>query len=188
MNMVCLIFLNYFFSILTPTIGTHTMTGKNGSELNVTNNFRDDENIEWYDSWTEISKNIPLKINPDSKVLHIGCGSSTLGIDLFNSGIESVINADFSESCINLMRAKYPHLTYILLDALDIGKNFSENFFDLIIDKGCLDSILCHENYREKVQKVLENFYTCLKDEGYLIVISGGNSEERLMYFNVCVF
>lgn len=77
MNMVCLIFLNYFFSILTPTIGTHTMTGKNGSELNVTNNFRDDENIEWYDSWTEISKNIPLKINPDSKVLHIGCGSSS---------------------------------------------------------------------------------------------------------------
>ncbi|XP_952873.1 uncharacterized protein TA07190 [Theileria annulata] len=154
----------------------------------------DDEHIEWYDSWVDISKNIPLEIKVDSRVLHIGCGSSSLGIDLFNSGVESVINADFSEVCINLMKKKYPHLTCkllksyscldILLDALDIDTKFSENFFDFIIDKGCLDSILCHENYQEKVQKLLENFYTCLKVEGYLIVISGGNPEERLIYFN----
>jgi hypothetical protein len=90
--------------------------------------------------------------NPESKMmkcLHLGCGTSTLGLELEHAvkqrvGDEvdiQVVDSDYVAESINL-----PNSRHILnLDALDLSdlRNKSEGGWDLIIDKSTADAISC---------------------------------------------
>ena len=57
---------------------------------------------------------------------------------------------------------------------MDICKKLDipDNSVDLIIDKGCMDAILCGEDYHERVNLMLNQCYRMLKPKGTLMVLS----------------
>lgn len=59
---------------------------------------------------------------------------------------------------------------------------FSENTYDVVIDKGCMDSILCGEGSTNNVGKMCSEISRVLKDKGIYIVVTYGIPENRLSY------
>ncbi|ETW27253.1 hypothetical protein PFFCH_05325 [Plasmodium falciparum FCH/4] len=63
---------------------------------------------------------------------------------MLDSGYTNITNIDASSVCIKKMQELYndkPNLKYILMNVCDM-REFTNEEFDLIIDKACLDSIV----------------------------------------------
>jgi hypothetical protein len=59
---------------------------------------------------------------------------------------------------------------------------YDNDFFDLIIDKGCLDSIFCAENSFEISKKAINEIHRVLKSGGLYIMISNSTKEHRIPF------
>lgn len=64
-------------------------------------------------------------------------------------------------------------------------KEFSDGEFNIVIDKGTLDSILCGENANPLADKMINEIYRVLDKNGVFICISYSNEDSRKVYF-VC--
>lgn len=120
-------------------------------------------------------------------VLHIGCGSSTLG-DFLESGrrgdgtstaseggIGVVVNVDFSEPVILEQRRRRPASIYEVCDVRDrdslgevVARAIAAEGIDLVVDKGTFDSLLqkesCAES-RDDAFRCLSNLVQCLSKD-----------------------
>ena len=59
---------------------------------------------------------------------------------------------------------------------------YGNNFFDVVIDKGLLDTILCGENAFVEASKLTKEITRVLKPNGIYILISFGSPKERLKH------
>lgn len=64
-----------------------------------------------------------------------------------------------------------------------IEMEYCENKYDVIIDKGTLDSILCSEGSSQNAIKAIRNIYKSLNNNGRYICISYGIPDYRSQYF-----
>ena len=100
----------------------------------------------------------------------IGCGDSKLSEQIYDlMGFICITNIDFSQTVIDVMKKKterFEDMEYLLQDITDIqsalgeGK-FDPDSYDVIIDKGCLDCVVCNED-PNLAQKTIDNIYTLL--------------------------
>ncbi|SBT42730.1 methyltransferase [Plasmodium ovale wallikeri] len=114
---------------------------------------------------TGMSDTQKLNIQNDAKILNVGCGTSKFSEDMLDSGYTDITNIDASTVCINKMKETYkdkPNLKYMLMDVCDM-KQFKNAEFDLIIDKACLDSIVCSEDSLKNVEEMLSEISRVLK-------------------------
>eukprot|EP00903_Cladosiphon_okamuranus_P019211 g17665.t1 len=88
------------------------------------------------------------------RILHPGCGSSTLGVVLQQEHGCDVVNADFSEGVMESMRARYPGCDFRCSDATD-ARDFPSGSFDIAVDKGLFDSVTARTEGREEAAKKL---------------------------------
>ena len=63
---------------------------------------------------------------------------------------------------------------------------YEDNYFDLVIDKSTLDSILCGEKSFLNTAIVTKEIQRVLKAGGIYLVISYGTPENRMFHF-VCI-
>ena len=140
--------------------------------------------FEWYSHFDHIKK-IIKKYAPDnnSKVLNVGAGNSTLSMEMYKEGYENIINIDYSsiviKKMIRLLGNKYPKMTYLEMDVTDM--KFNDLEFDIVIDKGTFDALLCGE---KSIQvKMLDEIYRVLKYNGIYLCVSHGNPETRVNNF-----
>ena len=61
---------------------------------------------------------------------------------------------------------------------------YEDGSFDCIIDKACLDAILCGENSAPNSKLLLDEIYRVLSPNGVYICVSYGLPDMRLVYFN----
>ncbi|KAK2194924.1 S-adenosyl-L-methionine-dependent methyltransferase superfamily [Babesia duncani] len=73
---------------------------------------------------------------------------------MHEAGIINVKNVDFSSICIQRMKTSFPQLDYEVLDVINVAERFHQDTFDIIIDKGCLDSVLNDNLWSVNVTKV----------------------------------
>lgn len=57
------------------------------------------------------------------------------------------------------------------------------NEFNVVLDKGTLDSILCGDNSVPNAEKMMQEIYRVLAPKGVYICITYGNEEQRTHYF-----
>ena len=87
------------------------------------------------------------------RVLEVGCGSSTLAIDLYNEFDSkiSVVSIDNDPHCIDYMKrlhSNIPNLTWMVYDMIECAdvdgktEHLVSQSFDVIVDKGSLDAML----------------------------------------------
>jgi SAM-dependent methyltransferase len=92
----------------------------------------------------------------DLRAIVLGCGTSTLGVDLLREGWRTVVNIDNDAAQIEHMRAQFPQpapapgdtpsLEFLVGDLCDCEQagcaQLIPDSFDLAVDKGTLDCIL----------------------------------------------
>ena len=67
------------------------------------------------------------------------------------------------------------------MDVLDM--KFKNGEFDIVLDKGTLDSVLCGDNSAPNVDKMLNEVYRVLSPNGIYICVTYGVEEQRKDYF-----
>ncbi|UPR03185.1 methyltransferase [Chloropicon primus] len=147
----------------------------------------DADTFEWYGDWSTVKpflKRIGGK--KDMNVLHIGCGNSTLAEEMHEDGYRNnQFCVDFVESVMKKMQKRSvesrPEIKYDTMDITDSAfKSHIDSSFQLVIDKGCLDTVVCGTDVNENVSTMLSNVWSCLAVNGTLLVFSYGPPEERL--------
>eukprot|EP00801_Mesodinium_rubrum_P008136 Mrub_08151.p2 GENE.Mrub_08151~~Mrub_08151.p2 ORF type:complete len:261 (+),score=60.15 Mrub_08151:23-784(+) len=154
------------------------------------------EPYDWYQKWKDLSKvlvreddkGVPTSIiDRHGLILVPGCGTSKLAEDMFDDDYMNITCVDWSETCIRKMSAKYeknaPNIVYKCKNVLDMGMD--DKSYNYIIDKACLDAILCGENSSRNVKHLIQEYYRILNDTGVLILVTVGKPEIRLKYLEV---
>ena len=148
--------------------------------------YRRPEPFDWYQVYSGIKDIISQYITKNDKILNLGCGNSRLSEELSEEGFEDITNIDFSNKVITIMeekcKAKYPKMSFKVMDALDM-KEFQTGYFNTVIDKGTLDSVLCADNAVPNAQKMISEVFRVLAPGGHYICITYGDPEHRKKHF-----
>mmetsp|Transcript_7102 Transcript_7102/g.10465 ORF Transcript_7102/g.10465 Transcript_7102/m.10465 type:complete len:200 (+) Transcript_7102:57-656(+) len=147
------------------------------------------EPFEWFQRYDAIKPILLNHIDEESKVLQVGCGNSELATSLANDGIQSIVNIDFSEVVIKQMKERYGHQSKLKFKSMDVEDlEFGDNSFDIIIDKGTFDTILCAEGANRKIEGMLNEIYRVLKRKGKFIMISYAKSQQRSTFLKKDIY
>ena len=143
---------------------------------------KDPEPYDWYLTFNEVRPLLEplLHRNLETKILNVGCGNSEFGTRLYQEGFRFIMNIDFSGVVIRQMLERTEKVgwpKFQVMDAQDI--KFSTASFDLAVDKGTLDSIMCGESAGEKIRKSLLEIYRVLRPQGVFVCFSHGHPSVR---------
>ena len=110
--------------------------------------FTKEDKYEWLCTYNDVKDYIVRDICVHDKILVLGCGNSTFSADLHDAGFHNVTSVDFSPNVIEAMKKKYndshPSLEWQVGDVRQLD-GFSGESFDIVIDKACLDALVCDE-------------------------------------------
>jgi SAM-dependent methyltransferase len=130
---------------------------------------------------TSLAKELPAE---DPRVLEIGCGSSALAKELYLKTKGRYVVTDVSAICIEsnksrdqqVLHESNGNLSYSVLNVLLAEeKSPVQDNFDMVLDKGCLDTFLFRSRQQvqtELVRKLLDNVHCWLADGGKYLVLS----------------
>jgi EEF1A lysine methyltransferase 4 len=118
------------------------------SELTYWNDrFAKEDAYEWLVGYAELARILDkLPLGKQSRILIVGCGNSSLTVDLHNAGYSNIVSTDYSEVVIAAMRSKHdnlPGLTWEVMDMLDL--TYPDSSFDVVLDKAAMDAIHTNE-------------------------------------------
>ena len=111
--------------------------------------FKNEDEYEWLCGYDDVKAYLDRDINSFSrKILILGCGNSPFSASCFDAGYENIVSVDFSQEVIEKMRQKYgethPKLVWHKADVRKLEK-YADGAFDCVIDKACLDALVCNE-------------------------------------------
>ena len=104
----------------------------------------------------------------------LGCGNSSLALELYNNGFKNIVNVDYSPVVISNMQRKYKALEgveWIVMDARDMME-FPAASFDVVLEKGTLDALLVAENDPWKLSSEAENTVDLILKQVFNLVYS----------------
>lgn len=109
-------------------------------------------------------------------------------MEMVDDGYKSITEIDQSLTVCQAMQAlyadKYPMIAQKQADAMTMTPGvFAEGSFDAVIDKACLDSILCGYDSTPNAEAFLNEVHKVLTDTGVYISISYGTKERRMPHF-----
>lgn len=142
---------------------------------------KNNEPFEWFQSFPDLKEVISANIPKEFKILHIGCGSSELAAQMVAEGWSDIVNVDFSSTIINVLKKRYagkPELSFVEMDIGDM--NFAAGSIDAVLDKACLDSILCCEEAQKQAEKIIAQIYKVLRPGGMFLLVATNHSETKL--------
>jgi ubiquinone/menaquinone biosynthesis C-methylase UbiE len=146
---------------------------------------RPGEQFEWFQPWGDLKSNLS-KYLPVSRgsALVVGCGNSAMSIDLLPS-YNRVFSIDISDEVINQMKEKYRTEGRLEWATMDCTKmSYPNNFFDAVIDKGTLDTLMCYDNSSQITERTVKEIARVLKPNGFFFLISYGIPKTRKKYFD----
>ncbi|KAL4441978.1 hypothetical protein ABPG74_003729 [Tetrahymena malaccensis] len=147
---------------------------------------RDPEPFDWYQRFSGVKQFIVPHLVPESKILNIGAGNSRMSEEMFDEGYQNITNIDISQVVTKAMQEKYkdkgPNMKYLCMDVKNM--DFPAGSYDIVVDKGTLDSVLCGENTATNAQKALTNISNVLTPTGVYICISYGQPDHRMLYLD----
>ena len=142
---------------------------------------RDTEPFDWYQRYSGLRVVLEERIKKTDTILVTGCGNSRLSEEMFEAGFENISNIDYSSKVIHQMAEKNETpMEYTVMDvtALDFGSSY----FDVVLDKGTLDSVSCGEGSTANIAKYMGEVSRVLKPNGVFVVISYGAPDHRLVH------
>jgi len=144
---------------------------------------KDPEPFDWYQRYSGIKDLIAQYVKKSDNILMSGAGNSRLSEDMYDDGYTTIANIDISRVCIDQMIEKYrdkPTLTWQQMNVCAL--EFPDESFDVVLDKGTADSILCGEGSTANAAKMCQEVSRVLKPSGTFVVVSYGVPDNRLSY------
>jgi SAM-dependent methyltransferase len=109
--------------------------------------FAKEDAYEWLVGYTELASILDrLPLGKQSRILIVGCGNSSLTVDMHNAGYSNIVSTDYSEVVISAMRSKHdnlPGLSWEVMDMLNL--TYPDSSFDVVLDKAAMDAIHTNE-------------------------------------------
>lgn len=136
--------------------------------------------FEWYVQVDDLMPAISRHIPSSCRILYPGCGTSRLpeALSIARPNCQ-VVCCDVSELAITRMRelaqlSKGSNImSFQVLDVLHTLKHFSPRSFNVVIDKGLLDSLLHDQvNGASNVHNCLDQYYDVLAEDGLFLLIT----------------
>jgi ubiquinone/menaquinone biosynthesis C-methylase UbiE len=151
--------------------------------------FEREDHYEWLRSFADIAPMLQKHLRPNDTVLHVGCGTSRLGVDVFDAGLaRAVINADYSPVVIQRMTEKYPPregLEWRVMDCRSTG--LPDHSLDVVLDKAMMDAFVPREIYGDdpdpEVGRMVAELRRVLRPGGRYVQITFGQPHMRRRYF-----
>lgn len=110
----------------------------------------------------------------------LGCGNSSLPVDLWKDGFKDITAVDISSIVVNKMRerTKLLGVKYVVGDMMELP--FPDRHFDCILEKGTLDVLFAENDspwdpipeVLENLRKTLDEADRVLQDRGKLLSIT----------------
>ena len=128
-------------------------------------------------------------VTPCSRVLHLGCGTSTWCEKIDDTFLDhEIIHADNSAAAVQSVSARLnsrgvaenKRSLVVCADALDMP--FEADYFDLVIDKGTID-VFFASGEKNAAAKFVHEVGRVLKRDGAYVMISGEAPELRVPSF-----
>jgi ubiquinone/menaquinone biosynthesis C-methylase UbiE len=97
---------------------------------------------------------------------------------------KNVVNIDISTVLIEKMSSQYSELAnvrWLVMDITDL--QFPDSSFDVVLDKGTLDSLFCGGNSMEVIDQSLVEIHRVLRKGGHFISITYGQPPSRVPVF-----
>nr|CAG8437682.1 5096_t:CDS:2 [Entrophospora candida] len=111
--------------------------------------YSKEETFDWFKTYKDLS---PLfkkhLLDENVSILMLGCGNSTLSEDMYDDGYCNITNIDFSNIVIDNMKEKNKHrskMSWLVMDVRDLKMLKDDESFDVVIDKGTMDALMCDE-------------------------------------------
>ena len=136
--------------------------------------LKDKEPFDWYARYDGLEAVLAAHAeDKDVEVLHVGCGTSTLGEDLCGAGFKYVMNLDISRACIIAQLERYEQLrNNKFMHGNACALEFPDETFDLVIAKATLDVIRCGEGALGNVRRCCGEVVRVLRPGGRFIAVS----------------
>ena len=125
----------------------------------------------------------PPRVRSDVRVLMLGCGNSEMSRAMSADGFTALTAIDYSTVVIQQMKTAHqdaPNIKFMVMDAR--AMTFSAESFDVVIDKGTLDAVLCGADSSRNAELMLRECERVLAHNGTLIIITYGTPATRLPY------
>ena len=110
-------------------------------------------------------------------------GAAGVSEEMYEDGYTTIDNIDISDVVIQAMQAKHSDKTGLTWEVMDCtALNHPDGIYDVVFDKGTVDSLLCGEGSTAKVATVCAEVSRVLKDDGTFFMVSYGIPDNRLSY------
>lgn len=141
--------------------------------------------FDWYVEFDELKRYVERSGCPkDGKILMVGCGNSKLSEQMYDAGFHNIINVDIAPTIINLMKEhhdkKEKFMEWTVMDCTDMP--FKDQSFDLVIDKGTVDAVICGDDLTP-VLTMLREMCRVTKISGHTMIVSNAAPQSRKMIF-----
>ena len=133
-----------------------------------------DSTYDWHHTFETLNPLLSHILQPEYRVLVLGCGNSTFSEDMYDEGYKNIVNIDISPVCIDQMAkrncAAGRVIQWQVMDVTDL--DFEDNTFDMVIDKSTGDSISCNNDGQQMIGRMLSEAGRVLKAKGVFVSIS----------------
>ncbi|KAJ1347350.1 hypothetical protein KIN20_002386 [Parelaphostrongylus tenuis] len=141
--------------------------------------FKEERHFEWLVDFDTLKPVILPKLEPLSRILHVGCGTSQISMQLYKMGYKNITNRDNVEVIINNGRALYPEMKWICEDIRSLA-SIPSDAFDVVLEKATIESLLVEEKSPWNpsdcalhiVDEVLGSISRVLTSDGVFISVS----------------
>lgn len=142
------------------------------------------EPFEWYQTYDAIKPLLGQHLAAGQRVLVLGCGTSALAAQLAeDSGAAEVQAVDFSAVAVAQMKERHAASTTVRFRVMDATRlDFVDGTFDVAVDKGTMDSVLCSEQGEEGCRRMCRSVARALKPGGVYFALSHSAPENRKPY------
>ena len=83
----------------------------------------------------------------------------------------------------DIIYSKYS-LQYEVCDILNLSSKYQQESFDVVIEKGLLDSLVCKKDCEPEVTKMMKEIYRILSKNGVFIFVSHGEPKKREVFID----
>ncbi|ESO10732.1 hypothetical protein HELRODRAFT_72557 [Helobdella robusta] len=145
---------------------------------------RDESKYDWFIGYEACKRILERNVKNFHRILHLGCGNSSLPIDMWLDGYKDITNMDYSRTVIESMQQRTKNmegLKWIVADINNMtGDAFQSEKYDVIIEKGTLDALLasevdpwiCSQDTETMMDHILRKISALLRDGGRFISIT----------------
>ena len=114
----------------------------------------------------------------DLDVLVVGSGHSELPIEMYEAGWRSITAVDSSRTVIDRMRRREPKkVKWVQSDVRDMTC-FEDGTYDVVLDKACVDALLCFREKDDAVERYFKEVKRILKPRGRFVIFTSKRVEK----------